>query len=280
MLVKNVALTRPWNDVTTSQVQHARAVTSLLELVAGGRVISTVIVTDEAWPWMWSKLKLASFRKPWVGLASVVVYPSGIFINSHINVVVFNILYFSLSHKHTHVLYFFWIQTAIWRKELSACECAHTSQYHHKFEVIAEAVQAWHEGLVFKQLVRDPIFWRQWWVPPGLITFQWEYLCSVCVYGLQVVACTVLPSVLLLCQLSQMPPASNWRYTSHANHQMPLCVLSSICFVCMCVWVWGVCESEMERGTKIGCYTVHSESIQTPWLFLHFVTLQPYSKMY
>jgi hypothetical protein len=31
--------------------------------------------------------------------------------------------------------------------------------------------------------------------------------------------------------------------------------------------------------TGVLAYTVHSESIQTPWLFPHFVTLQPYSKM-
>ena len=35
----------------------------------------------------------------------------------------------------------------------------------------------------------------------------------------------------------------------------------------------------MSNITLIEQQTVHSESIQTPFLFAHFVTLQPYSKM-
>jgi hypothetical protein len=37
-------------------------------------------------------------------------------------------------------------------------------------------------------------------------------------------------------------------------------------------------EGLPQEHTQYISYTVHSKSFQTPWLFLHFLTLQPYSK--
>jgi hypothetical protein len=35
----------------------------------------------------------------------------------------------------------------------------------------------------------------------------------------------------------------------------------------------------LSRNQTLASNTVHSESIQTPWLFPHFITLQPYSEI-